>query len=95
MEIENIIKEHLVTIIDVRSHTEFRGGSLVDAINIPIEEFPLRLEEIKKMKAPLILCCASGMRSSQAQHYLSNHKIECYNGGSWLNINYLKSKSNQ
>lgn len=92
MDIEKIIKENEGTIVDVRSYGEFMGGHVVDSINIALNEIPERIEEIKSLKTPLILCCASGNRSGQAQHFLSQHGIECYNGGSWLDVNYLKSK---
>ncbi|MDG1870540.1 MAG: rhodanese-like domain-containing protein [Flavobacterium sp.] len=78
--------------IDVRSYGEFMGGHVVDSINIALNEIPERLEEIKNLKIPLILCCASGNRSGQAQQFLSQQGIECYNGGSWLDVNYYKSK---
>jgi rhodanese-related sulfurtransferase len=92
MNMEKLIKENLGTIIDVRTYGEFMGGNVVDSINIPLNEIPERIEELKAMKAPLILCCASGARSGQAQHFLSQFGIECYNGGSWLSVNYYKSK---
>ena len=92
MDLEKIIKENQGTIIDVRSHGEFIGGNVVDSINIALNEIPERIEQIKNLKEPLILCCASGNRSEQAQHFLSQQGIECYNGGSWLDVNYLKSK---
>jgi phage shock protein E len=91
---ENLIKENLGTIVDVRTYEEFMGGSVADSINIPLNEIPARIEELKALKAPLILCCASGGRSGQAHNYLSQFGIECYNGGSWLNVNYFKSLSN-
>jgi len=94
MDIEKIITENQGTIVDVRSYGEFLGGNVAGSINIPLNEIPERIEELKAMKAPLILCCASGGRSGQAQHFLSQHGLECYNGGSWLNVNYYKSKSN-
>jgi rhodanese-related sulfurtransferase len=92
MNMEKLIKENLGTIVDVRTYGEFMGGNVVDSINIPLNEIPERIEELKAMKAPLILCCASGARSGQAQHFLSQFGIECYNGGSWLSVNYYKSK---
>jgi rhodanese-related sulfurtransferase len=92
MTVEEIIKKDLGTIIDVRSYGEFMGGHVVDSINIALNEIPERLEEIKNLKMPLILCCASGNRSGQAQQLLSQQGIECYNGGSWLDVNYYKSK---
>ena len=94
MTMEKIIQENLGTIVDVRSYGEFMGGNVADSINIPLNEIPERIEELKALKAPLILCCASGGRSAQAQHFLSQYGVECYNGGSWLDVNYYKSKSN-
>lgn len=93
MDLEKIITENQGTIIDVRSYAEFMGGHVVDSINIPLNEIPQRLEELKNIKAPLILCCASGNRSGQAQHFLTQQGIECYNGGSWLDVNYYKSQA--
>lgn len=93
MEMEKIIAANLGTIVDVRTYEEFCGGSVADSINIPLNEIPSKIEELKSLKAPLILCCASGGRSGQAHHYLSQLGIECYNGGSWLEVNFLKSNN--
>jgi len=91
---EKIIAANLGTIVDVRTYEEFMGGNVAGSINIPLNEIPERIEELKALKTPLILCCASGGRSGQAHHFLSQYGIECYNGGSWLNVNYYKSLSN-
>jgi rhodanese-related sulfurtransferase len=93
MDMEKLIKENQGTIVDVRTYGEFMGGNVAGSINIPLNEIPERIEELKALKAPLILCCASGGRSGQAHHFLSQYGIECYNGGSWLNVNYYKSIS--
>ena len=92
MTLENIIKEKKGTIVDVRSHEEFMGGHVAGAINIPLQTITDRMEELKELTMPLILCCASGNRSGQAQHYLSQQGLDCYNGGSWLDVNYYQSK---
>ena len=93
MSIENKIKENQGTVVDVRSYEEFMGGNVAGSINIPLNEIPERVEELKNMKSPLILCCASGNRSGQAQHFLSQHGIECHNVGSWLDVNYYQSQA--
>jgi rhodanese-related sulfurtransferase len=93
MNIEKIIKEKLGTILDVRTYGEFMGGNVAGSINIPLNEIQERIEELQKLKAPLVLCCASGNRSGQAQHFLSQQGIECYNGGSWLDVNYYSSQT--
>lgn len=91
MNIEQAVKEGKGTIVDVRTTAEFSGGHVANSINIPLQEIPTRLEELKMLEMPLILCCASGNRSGQATQYLSSYGIECGNGGSWLDVNYLKS----
>jgi rhodanese-related sulfurtransferase len=76
----------------VRSYDEFMGGHVAGSINIPLNEIPHRMQEIQELKAPLVLCCASGNRSGQAQVFLTAHGIESYNGGSWLDVNYYQSQ---
>ena len=93
MNIENIIKEKKGTIVDVRSIEEYRGGHVAGSINIPLQEVGARLEEFQAMEAPLILCCASGNRSGMATQMLSQQGFECYNGGSWLEVNYFQSQT--
>ena len=66
MTLQNILKEKKGTIVDVRSTEEFMGGNVAGSINIPLPEIPQRLEELKTLNQPLILCCASGKRSGQA-----------------------------
>lgn len=89
---EEILKNNEGTIVDVRTPGEFRGGSVSGAVNVPLNEIPLRLEELKEMKSPLILCCASGNRSGQATNYLGRQGVDCINGGSWLDVNFLISE---
>lgn len=80
------------TIIDVRSEMEFMGGNVAGSINIPLQEIPNRLDEIKKMDNP-ILCCASGNRSGQAMNFLKANGIECENGGGWMEVNYKMAQN--
>ncbi len=87
MEIGKIIKEKLGTIVDVRTPAEFMGGNVTDSINVPLQEIQQRLNEIKRLKMPLVLCCASGGRSAVATQFLASQGIECFDGGSWLNVN--------
>lgn len=75
------------TIIDVRTPAEFMGGHVNGSINIPLNEIPAKVNEIRQMEQPIVLCCASGNRSGQAMMYLKGLGIECTNGGSWLAVN--------
>jgi len=76
------------TIVDVRTPHEYAGGSVAGSINIPLNEIQQRLEEIKSLPQPIILCCASGARSEQATYFLKRSGVNCENGGSWFEVNY-------
>jgi len=84
--IKKLINTGKATIVDVRTPVEFIGGNVKGSINIPLNEILKRLDDLKKMKN-IILCCASGNRSSQATVLLTHNGIKCENAGSWLNIN--------
>lgn len=92
MNVEKIIQEKQGTIVDVRTPAEFMGGNVAGSINIPLQELPHRMEEVKRLKQPLVLCCASGGRSGSATNYLSSLGVECVNGGSWLDVNYYQAQ---
>ncbi len=92
MAIKTIIQSKKGTILDVRTPGEFQGGHVKGSLNIPVQEIPARLDEIKKMQAPIVVCCASGARSGQAERLLTKENIECYNGGSWTDVNRMQSE---
>lgn len=56
-------------IVDVRTPEEFGAGAYPRAVNIPLAELPSRLDEIPKGR-PVVLYCASGMRSASAARVL-------------------------
>ena len=93
MRVKKIIEENQGTIVDVRTQGEFIGGNVVGSINIPLQEIQQRIDELKDLRQPLVLCCASGNRSGQATQFLSQMGMECYNGGSWMDVNYYKSQT--
>jgi phage shock protein E len=94
MTIEKVMQEKLGTIVDVRTTAEFMGGHVAGAKNIPLQDVPHSLAVLQQLPAPLILCCASGNRSGQAQRYLADQGINCINGGAWTDVNYLVSQFN-
>lgn len=78
------------TIIDVRTPGEYRGGHVKGSINIPLDQLQNKVNKIKKMKTPLVLCCASGIRSASATSMLKSNSItDVYNGGRWSKVNSL------
>lgn len=76
------------TIIDVRTPAEFHAGHPKGAHNIPLQNIESKIKDIKKMKQPVLVCCASGMRSASAKAILEKHGIEVHNAGPWTNLNF-------
>ena len=56
-------------LIDVRSPVEFNMGALTGAINMPIENFQLLMDDIDDTK-PILLYCRTGARSEAVKNYL-------------------------
>ncbi len=70
------------TLVDVRSAGEFASGHIQGAKNIPVQEIGARSNEIPKGK-PVVLYCASGMRSGSAAAMLrSSGRTDVHNLGS-------------
>lgn len=86
MKTKTTNKTGKATIVDVRTPAEFMGGHVEGSINIPLQEIPKHLDELRNMEN-IILCCASGNRSGQAVSFLKQNGIGCENGGSWLEVN--------
>lgn len=84
--LEELIKSGRASIVDVRTPAEFMGGHVSGSVNIPLQELPNRLDELKRMEN-LVLCCASGNRSGQATAFLKQNGIACENAGSWMDVN--------
>lgn len=80
---------HDAVIIDVRTPAEFMGGHVAGSTNIPLNTIRERLDDIKEITKPIILCCASGGRSGQATAFLKQEGVLCENGGSWLQVNAM------
>lgn len=78
--------ENGAKIIDVRNPSEFKGGHVKGAINIPLPTISANVTKIKKMNVPIVVCCVSGMRSGQAKRTLKREGIEVYNAGAWQNL---------
>jgi rhodanese-related sulfurtransferase len=76
-------------IIDVRSPQEFKYGNIDGSVNIPLERLnDTAIKKLKKLNAPIVVCCASGMRSASAKGTLLNNGItEVHNGGGWHKLN--------
>ena len=81
-------------ILDVREADEYASGHLPEAKNIPTSKLAERIGELEKFKdKPVIVCCASGIRSNKACGELKKQGFEkLYNlsGGvdAWVGAGY-------
>ena len=57
-------------LVDVRTPAEFAGGHLEGALSVPLGELAQRVETLGPRDAPLVVYCASGMRSASAKRQL-------------------------
>ncbi len=74
-------------LVDVRTPSEFSGGSVKGAVNIPLDKVPNQLAKFKGKKH-IIVFCRSGNRSSQAKSILEQNGFNnVTNGGTWQNVN--------
>ncbi len=74
-------------IVDVRSPQEYKTGHVKGSVNIPLDRIRNEVASLKKAGKPIILCCASGMRSGNATSILEGEGLEAYNGGPWTTVN--------
>ena len=82
----NSYLEKNAIVVDVRSPEEFQGGHCPESINMPLNTLQARYLELDK-KRPIIVCCASGGRSSMAMNFLKeNGFTEVINAGAWTNV---------
>lgn len=89
-----LINREDAIVLDVREADEFAGGHLPDARNIPGSKLGERIAELEKFKdKPVIVCCASGMRSNRACAELKKQgftRVNNLSGGvdAWVGAGY-------
>ena len=76
-------------IVDVRTPGEYKSGHVKGSINMPLDKLSTSMGKLKKDQ-PIVTCCASGMRSANAQRILNSAGFKVMNGGSWSRVNQLK-----
>lgn len=93
MNTKDALKDAGVRVIDVRSPMEFQMGHVAGSINIPLNEIPQQLSELKGYQEPQVFCCSSGNRSGQAVYFLQENGVSnAINGGGWMEVNYAISQ---
>jgi phage shock protein E len=76
-------------LVDVRTPSEFAGGSVKGAVNIPLDTIAKNLEKFKNKKN-IVVFCRSGNRSGQALAILKQQGyLNVMNGGTWEDVSRL------
>jgi rhodanese-related sulfurtransferase len=63
-------------LLDVRSPQEFATAHLPEAVNIPVDQLRSNLDKVRQFARPLVVYCASGMRSNRAAGILRGADIQ-------------------
>ncbi|MEK6748190.1 MAG: rhodanese-like domain-containing protein [Pseudomonadota bacterium] len=64
-----LMSQQNAQLVDVRSEMEYMQGAAPGAINIPVQVIPHAVKKLDPAK-PVVVYCASGGRSAQAQMIL-------------------------
>ncbi|RKR82898.1 phage shock protein E [Mucilaginibacter gracilis] len=74
-------------ILDVRTVSEFSGGHIAGAVNIPLSQLKTSALSALTGKRPIITCCSHGLRSIKAVEVLKKRGFtHVYNGGAWTEL---------
>lgn len=66
-EVVQLMNRDKAVVVDVCGTDEYAAGHVVGAKNVPLDQLEAKLPGVVKNKAtPLVLVCASGMRSKRA-----------------------------
>ncbi|MCZ7586107.1 MAG: rhodanese-like domain-containing protein [Deltaproteobacteria bacterium] len=88
MKADEVFKIHgdaNVTVVDVRTGLERRGGHIAGSVHIPLQQLAERAGELDTAK-DIIVYCLSGTRSAMGVHILRKRgfaKVQNFSGG-WL-----------
>jgi len=77
-EVASLPRDGSVTLLDIRTKTEYDNGFIDGFINIPVDELRVNIDKIDKTK-PAYVTCQVGLRGHTACRILSGYGIECYN----------------
>ncbi len=74
LEAVQLINHKNAVILDVREATEYSGGRIANAKQIPLSQLASKLKELEKFKEkPIIVACRAGLRSAGAVKVLKQN----------------------
>jgi rhodanese-related sulfurtransferase len=74
LEAVQLINQKNAVMLDVREATEYAGGRIANAKQIPLSQLASKLKELEKFKEkPIIVTCRAGLRSASAVKVLKQN----------------------
>jgi len=80
-EARRLVEEEGALLLDVRTQGEWRAGHVDGATHIPVQELAARVDEVPADR-PVVVYCASGIRSARAVELLREAGREAVDLGS-------------
>ena len=77
-DVDDLPADGSVTLLDVRTPAEYKGGHIPGFINIELDSLRERIDELDNSK-PAYVHCRSGLRSYLACRILEQRGFDCYN----------------
>ena len=77
-DVDSLPRDGSITLLDVRTPSEYAHGHIEGFINIPVDSLRERISELDSSK-PAYVICQSGVRSYIATRILMGHGFESYN----------------
>ena len=91
--IQELINDKNTVIIDVRTASEYGISHYPGAINIPLDELPKHINQLKMENKTILLYCRSGNRSGIGMNFLHQQGFqEVYNGGGLNDMLFYQNK---
>ena len=91
--IQELINDKNTVIIEQRTAGEYGVSHYPGAINIPLDELPKHLNQLKAENKPILLYCRSGNRSGIGMNFLLQQGFqEVYNGGGLNDMLFYQNK---
>jgi rhodanese-related sulfurtransferase len=92
-DIADLPRDGSVTLLDVRTATEYAEGAIPGYLNIPVDDLRERLSELDRSK-PVYLYCHSGLRSYVAARILTQQGFTCSHlGGGYRLYQHIAAAS--
>lgn len=72
-QLSDMVNNNDAMVLDIRDNNEFRGGHIVNAVNIPLRDVETRMTELDSHKnKPIIVVCKIGQTATGVTKQLKN-----------------------